>query len=108
MSINKSKKIKKIFLSFRFYEVPPSFAYNVLNASSPFGYHGKSIEDMIMVDMHLTYSVTDELDLSLSIANLTDEDPPKAPHEQSYIAFSHSSMSRVTAAVFRYTFSKNI
>ena len=63
---------------------------------------------MIMVDMHFTYSVTDELDLSLSIVNLADEEPPKTPHEKGYMAFSHSSMIRVTAAVFKYTFSKNI
>ena len=87
MSINKSKKIKKILLSFRFYEVPPSVAYNVLNASSPFGYHGKSIDDMIMVDMHLTYSVTDELDLSLSIVNLAEEDPQRLLMSKAILLF---------------------
>jgi hypothetical protein len=36
---------------------------------------------MITVDLHYTYSVSDELDLSLSMVNVADEDPPKAPHE---------------------------
>tara|TARA_B100000963_G_scaffold344698_1_gene347814 strand:+ start:2032 stop:2208 length:177 start_codon:yes stop_codon:yes gene_type:complete len=33
-----------------------------------------------------------------------DEDPPKAPHEQGYDAFSHSPMGRVTTAAFKYSF----
>jgi outer membrane receptor protein involved in Fe transport len=86
------------------YDVPASFAYNSLFASSPLGYDGKSIDDMITVDLHYTYSVTDELDLSLSVVNVADEDPPMAPHEQGYDAFSHSPMGRVTTAAFKYSF----
>ena len=90
------------------YDVPDSFAYTSLYASSPvtksLGYDGKSIDDMITVDLHYTYAVSDELDLSLSIVNVADEDPPKAPHEQGYDAFSHSPMGRITTAAFKYSF----
>ena len=90
------------------YDVAESFAYSSLFASTPItkslGYDGKSIDDMVTVDVHYTYSVTDALDLSLSVINVADEDPPKAPHEQGYDAFSHSPMGRVTTAAFKYSF----
>ena len=86
------------------YDVAESFANASAFASSPMGYDGKSIDDMITVDLHYTYAVNDELDLSLSIVNVADEDPPMAPHEQGYDAFTHSPLGRITTMALKYSF----
>jgi iron complex outermembrane receptor protein len=86
------------------YDVAESFANASAFASSPMGYDGKSIDDMITVDLHYTYAVSDELDLSLSIVNVADEDPPMAPHEQGYDAFTHSPLGRITTMALKYSF----
>ena len=86
------------------YDVAESFANAGSFASSPMGYDGKSVDDMITVDLHYTYAVSDELDLSLSIVNVADEDPPMAPHEQGYDAFTHSPLGRITTMALKYSF----
>ncbi len=86
------------------YDVAESFANAGSFASSPMGYDASSIDDMVTVDIHYTYSLNDELDLSLSIVNVADEDPPMAPHEQGYDAFAHSPLGRVTTAAIKYSF----
>ena len=86
------------------YDVASTFANASSFASAPQGYDASSVDDMITVDLHYTYAVSDELDLSLSIVNVADEDPPKAPHEQGYDAFAHSPLGRVTTAAFKYSF----
>ncbi len=86
------------------YDVAESFANAGSFASSPMGYDASSIDDMVTVDIHYTYSLNDELDLSLSIVNVADEDPPMAPHEQGYDAFTHSPLGRITTMALKYSF----
>ena len=86
------------------YDVSDSFANAGLWAASPQGYDASSVDDMVTVDLHYTYALNDEIDLSLSIVNVADEDPPMAPHEQGYDAFAHSPLGRVTTAAFKYSF----
>ena len=68
------------------------------------GYDASSVDDMITVDLHYSYAFNDELDLSLSIVNVADEDPPMAPHEQGYDAFAHSPLGRITTMAVKYSF----
>ena len=86
------------------YDVADSFANAGLFASSPMGYDGSSVDSHVTVDLHYTYALSDELELSLSMVNVADEDPPKAPHEQGYDAFTHSPLGRVTTAAIKYQF----
>ncbi len=86
------------------YDVSESFTNAGAFASSPMGYDAKSIDSHVTVDLHYTYAVNDELELTLGIVNAADEDPPKAPHEQGYDAFTHSPLGRVTTAGFKYQF----
>ena len=86
------------------YDVSDSFANAGLWAASPQGYDASSVDDMVTVDLHYTYALNDEIDLSLSIVNVADEDPPMAPHEQVYDAFAHSPLGRGTTAAFKYSF----
>ena len=54
------------------------------------------IDDHLTWDLHYSYSFLDDsLRLTLSALNLTDEDPPVAPHEQAYDAYTHNGLGRV-------------
>ena len=86
------------------YDVSASFTNAGAFAASPMGYDAKSIDSHVTVDLHYTYAVNDELELTLGIVNVADEDPPIAPHEQGYDAFTHSPLGRVTTAGFKYQF----
>ena len=62
-----------------------------------------SIEDHMTYDLHISKSFMDEsMDLTLSVMNLTDEDPPLAPHELAYDAYTHSPLGRILKVGFKY------
>ena len=85
------------------YDVDSTFA----NASSFAGhpvYDGKSVDSFVTLDVHYTYSAMENTELTLSIVNVADEEPPYAPHEQGYDAFAHSPLGRVTTAAIKYSF----
>ena len=96
------------------YDVDDSFEYfpdfNGTNPAhndygTPLGiYDAKSVDSDVTLDIHYTYSGFDNLELTLSVVNVTDEDPPFAPHEQAYDAFSHSAMGRITTAGINFKF----
>jgi len=44
----------------------------------------------------------ESMDLTLSVMNLTDEDPPLAPHELAYDAYTHSPLGRILKVGFKY------
>ena len=96
------------------YDVDETFAYATdfdgTNAAhndygTPLGfYDGKSVDSDVTIDLHYTYSALENLELTLSVVNATDEDPPYAPHEQAYDAFTHSAMGRITTFGMNYKF----
>ena len=67
-------------------------------------YDGKSVDSNVTVDLHYTYTAMENLELTVSVVNVADEDPPYAPHEQAYDAFSHSAMGRITTFGMNYKF----
>ena len=71
------------------YDVADSFANAGLWAASPQGYDASSVDDMVTVDLHYSYAFNDELDLSLSIVNVADEDPPMA------VSYTHLTLPTI-------------
>ncbi|HJM59752.1 MAG TPA: hypothetical protein QGG52_04410, partial [SAR86 cluster bacterium] len=62
-----------------------------------------SIDDHITYDFHLSKSLMDDsMDLTFSVINLTDEDPPMAPHELAYDAYTHNPLGRIMKLGFKY------
>lgn len=54
-----------------------------------------SIDSHVTHDVHYINNMFDNLTLSLSVINLTDEDPPLASTDLSYDAFTHSAFGRM-------------
>jgi outer membrane receptor protein involved in Fe transport len=53
------------------------------------------IDDHVTLDLHYSYTfLNDSMRVGLSVLNLTDEDPPVAPHEQAYDAYTHNPLGR--------------
>ena len=62
-----------------------------------------SIDDHMTYDFHVSKSVMDDsLDVTFSVINLTDEDPPLAPHELAYDAYTHNPLGRILKVGFKY------
>ena len=54
------------------------------------------IKSQVTHDLHLYYSLMQErVDISLSVFNLTDEDPPFVPREMNYDPFTHNPFGRI-------------
>jgi hypothetical protein len=54
-------------------------------------------------DFHATKSFMDDsMDVTLSVMNLTDEDPPLTPHELAYDAYTHNPLGRILKVGFKY------
>ncbi len=54
------------------------------------------------VDATYTYTWDDAFDISLSVYNLTDEQPPFTVWEMNYDAYTHSPLGRFIKAGFTY------
>ena len=62
-----------------------------------------SIDDHMTFDFHATKSFMDDsMDVTLSVMNLTDEDPPLTPHELAYDAYTHNPLGRILKVGFKY------
>ena len=85
------------------YDVAESFANGAEFAAHPI-YNGKEVDSMVTLDLHYSYQAMENTELSLSMVNVLDEEPPYAPHEQGYDAFSHSPLGRVTTVAVKYSF----
>jgi outer membrane receptor protein involved in Fe transport len=65
----------------------------------------KNIDSHVTHDLHYSWSLMDDnLLLSLSALNLTDEDPPRAQLDMNYDPFTHSAFGRMIKAGVRYNF----
>ncbi len=60
------------------------------------------IDEHLTLDATYSYALDDEIDLSLSIYNLTDELPPVAAWEMNYDPNTHSPLGRFIKAGFTY------
>ncbi len=61
------------------------------------------IDSFVTVDLHYNVSLFDDsADLSLSVINLTDEDPPRASTDLNYDPFTHSAFGRMIKLGLRY------
>jgi iron complex outermembrane receptor protein len=65
------------------------------------------IDDHVTVDVHYNLALfNDQALVSLSIFNLTDEDPPQASTDLNYDAFTHSAFGRMIKLGVRYSFNQ--
>lgn len=65
------------------------------------------IDSQTTIDAHYSYTMLeDKLRVGISIINLTDEDPPIAPHEQAYDAYTHNPLGRQIRLSLNYNFEK--
>jgi len=64
-----------------------------------------TIDSHVTWDAHYTYTFGEDMNanLTLSAVNLTDEEPPLAPHEVAYDPFSHSPIGRVLKLSYKYS-----
>ncbi|HCG69073.1 MAG TPA: hypothetical protein DE147_01380, partial [Gammaproteobacteria bacterium] len=63
-----------------------------------------AIDDMLSFDAHYSVTLMDEnLKITVSALNLTDEDPPLTPNELAYDAYTHNPLGRVLQVGVRYT-----
>ena len=78
-------------------DIPDSFASKSL-------FPGMSqIDEQVTFDFHYNYTFfNDTMRATLSVLNLTDEDPPVAPHEQAYDAYTHNPLGRQIRLSFNY------
>jgi iron complex outermembrane receptor protein len=62
------------------------------------------IDEMITLDLTYNVQLFDKLDLSLSVFNLTDEDPPMTSTDHNYDPMTHSGFGRMIklGAVYRF------
>ncbi len=65
------------------------------------------------IDDHLTHDITyvnnmvDNLTISLSVFNVTDEDPPQVANDLNYDPYNHSPFGRMIKLGLAYTFGQN-
>ncbi|MBK49442.1 MAG: hypothetical protein CL768_00165 [Chloroflexi bacterium] len=53
------------------------------------------IDDHLTFDFHIGWSaMDDQIEATLSVINLTDEEPPLAPHELGYDSYTHNPLGR--------------
>ena len=80
-------------------------AMEVTPTSSMYGVEGiTKLDDMLTFDAHYSITLLDEnLKVTLSALNLTDEDPPLTPNELAYDAYTHNPLGRVLQLGVRYT-----
>lgn len=64
-----------------------------------------TIDSHLTWDAHYTFTFMEDMNsqVTISAVNLTDEEPPLAPHEIAYDAFSHSPIGRVVKFSYKYT-----
>jgi outer membrane receptor protein involved in Fe transport len=63
----------------------------------------REIDSHTTLDAHYNYSfLEDSMSVGLSVINLTDEDPPVAPHEQAYDAYTHNPLGRQVRLTLSY------
>jgi len=63
-----------------------------------------TIDDYVTLDLHYNVTLFDNAYVSLSVYNLTDEDPPHAATDLNYDAFTHSPFGRMIKLGFKYSF----
>ena len=63
------------------------------------------VDSFTTVDLHYGLSVMDEAaEITLSVLNATDEDPPLAPNEFGYDAYTHNPQGRIYKVGLTYSF----
>ena len=64
------------------------------------------IDSYVTLDLHYNVRLFNEsTDLSISVLNATDEDPPQASTDLNYDAFTHNPFGRMIKLGLRYRFS---
>ena len=59
-------------------------------------FQDQQIDDHLTYDFHIGFNLLgDKLETTLSVINLTDEEPPLAPHELAYDANTHNPVGRI-------------
>ncbi len=61
-----------------------------------------TIDSQVTWDGHYIYRGIDGLDLSLSVVNITDQEPPEARGDLAYDPFTHSAFGRMIKLGFKY------
>jgi iron complex outermembrane receptor protein len=78
--------------------------YGALNYISAYDDRRSNLEvtPHTTVDATYTYSWDESFDISLSVYNLTDEDPSYVSNEMNYDPYTHSPLGRYIKAGFTY------
>jgi outer membrane receptor protein involved in Fe transport len=63
----------------------------------------QTIDDQMTYDLNYVYRGIDDLMISASIVNVTDEDPPAARGDMNYDPFTHNPFGRMMKVTFTYT-----
>ncbi|MEC8619082.1 MAG: TonB-dependent receptor, partial [Pseudomonadota bacterium] len=63
----------------------------------------QTIDDQMTFDLNYVYRGIDDLMISASIVNVTDEDPPAARGDMNYDPFTHNPFGRMMKVTFTYT-----
>ncbi len=63
-----------------------------------------TIDEQWTFDLHYNTTIMDDLFLSVSVVNLTDEDPPQSSTDLNYDPYTHNPFGRMIKVGFRYTF----
>ena len=63
----------------------------------------QQIDDHLTYDLHIGFSsFGDKVETTLSVINLTDEEPPLVPHELAYDANTHNPVGRIVKVGIDY------
>ena len=62
-----------------------------------------TIDGQTTLDLNYVYRGIDDLMISASIVNVTDEDPPAARGDMNYDPFTHNPFGRMMKVTFTYT-----
>jgi len=83
-------------------EVPSTF--DSLGTMQASGYFlDQQIDDHLTFDLHIGKSfMEDKVEATLSVINLTDEEPPLVPHELAYDANTHNPVGRIVKVGIDY------
>jgi outer membrane receptor protein involved in Fe transport len=83
-------------------ELPSTFdSLGTMQASGYF--MDQQIDDHLTYDFHIGWSsFEDKVETTLSVINLTDEEPPLVPHELAYDANTHNPVGRIVKVGIDY------
>ena len=76
---------------------------NLGSAAQTFTPNLEDIDDHITFDLHYNTTINDNIFLSLSVLNLTDEDPPQTATDLNYDPYTHNPFGRMIKLGIRYS-----